>query len=175
MNKATFRNLILASLGVLLAAGGFSFMVFKINSKEQELQGQVQALNDETVRENAFYKLQKTAEESVADRDRLAKYFLKQESDSIDVLNWVEGMAPRARVELQTKSLQKVSDKDTKTDWIEVSFAFTGEQHDVERFVSVLERLPYLSYITSLSLTGRPGENWQALVTLRVYIFNYAK
>jgi hypothetical protein len=175
MSKTTIRNLILASLSLLIAIGGFSFIVFKINSKEQELQSQFKTLNDENVRENSFHKLQKTAEESVTDRDRLAKYFLKQESDSIDVLNWVESMAPKARVTLQTKSLQKVSDKDTKTDWIEVAFVFSGEQKDVERFVGILERLPYLSYITSLSLNGRSSGDWQALVTLRVYIFNYAK
>jgi hypothetical protein len=175
MNKISLRNLILSSLVLLVAVGGFSFMVFKINSKEQELQNQFQTLNDENVRENSFHKLQKTAEMSTSDREDLAKYFLKQESDSIDVLNWIEGAAPKARVNLQTKSLQKVSDKETKADWIEVSFVFTGEQHDVERFVGILERLPYLSYITSLSLSGRSSGDWQALVTLRVYIFNYAK
>lgn len=175
MNKVTIRNLILSSLCLLLAIGSFSFVVFQVKNKEQDLQNQFQTLNDENLRETSFHKLQKTAEDSISDRNLLTTYFLKQESDSIDVLNWIEGTAPKANVKLQTKSLQKITDKDTKADWIEVSFVFSGEQKNVERFVATLERLPYLSYITSLTMSARSSNDWEALVTLRVYIFNYAK
>ena len=175
MSKSTIRNFILSTLCLLCAIGGFSFMVWEVGDKEQVLQVQLQTLNEEIARQNSFYKLQKLAEESSSDRDHLATYFLKEESDSIDVLNWIEGMAPQAHVNLQTKNLQKITDKDAKTDWIEVSFSFSGEQENVERFVAVLERLPYLSYVTSLSMSAQSSDNWEALVTLRVYIFNHDK
>ena len=175
MNTATIRNLILASLSLLVVVGCFSFAVIKIKNKEGELRGQFQTLNEENLRENSFYQLQKTAEESKKDREQLATYFLKQESDSINVLNWIEGMAPKANVLLETKSLQKVTDKETKTNWIEVAFIFSGEQDNVERFVGILERLPYLSYITSFSMKAREVGDWEAAVTLRIYLFKYDK
>lgn len=158
-----------------LTAGAFLFMVYQIRDKEMVLQEQLDSLNEELARGDSFYKLQKVSEESASDRERLNKYFLHQDSDSIDVLNWFEAAAPKAHVALQVKNLQKISDKDTKSDWVEVSLAFSGERADVERFVAILEHLPYLSYITTLSMTARSSTNWEAQVTMRVYIYSYDK
>ena len=175
MTRATIRNLILSSLCLLAAAGGFVYMVYHLHAKERLLQTQLGTLNQELAREDSFYKLQHQAEESAADRELLKAHFLGQESESIDVLNWIEETAPKANVFIETKGLQKITEKETQTDWIEASFAISGERADVERFVAVLERLPYLSYVTSLSLNARASDNWEALVTLRVYTLKYDK
>lgn len=175
MTRSTIRNLIISSLCLLAAAGGFAYMVYHLHAKEYLLQTQLGTLNQELAREDSFYKLQHQAEESATDRDLLRAHFLGQESESIDVLNWIEATAPKAHVFIETKGLQKITEKETQTDWIEASFAVSGERADVERFVAVLERLPYLSYITSLSLNARASNNWEALLTLRVYSVTYDK
>ena len=173
MSPATIRNFVITALIMCISTGGFIFMLFQIQSKEKVLQDQLLALNDELARGDSFSKLQKVAEESTTDRNQLDTYFLRQDSDSIDVLNLVESMAPKAKVALQTKGLQKITDKDTKTDWVEVSFVFSGQREDVEKFVAILERLPYLSYITSLTISAKSAASWEAQVTLRAYIYSY--
>lgn len=175
MSATTIRNIILSTLIILLTAGAFIFMVYQIRDKEAVLQEQLDSLNEELARGDSFYKLQKVSEESSSDRERLNKYFLHQDSDSIDVLNWFESAAPKAHVVLQVKNLQKITDKDTKTDWVEIALAFSGERADVERFVAILEHLPYLSYITTVSMSARSSTNWEAQVTMRVYIYSYDK
>lgn len=177
MHTATIRNFILSFLALVLVAGCFSYGVVIIKRKEQELKTQHQTLSEENLRENSFYKLQKTAEESETDRNVLDTYFIKQESDSINVLNWIEATAPKANVRLDTEStsLNKISEKETKTNWIEIKLIFSGERNNVERFVGILERLPYLSYITSLSMGARAIGDWEASVTLRIYLSSYDK
>jgi hypothetical protein len=69
--------------------------------------------------------------------------------------------------------LQKVFEKETKKEWIEVSFTFSGQQADVERFIEILERLPYLSYITTLDYAAPSLDNWEANITMRIFIFGY--
>lgn len=175
MSRSTIRTLILSMLSLLIAVGSYTGMAYVVHKKERTLQEQLSTLNDELAREDSFYKLQRLFDDSKQDRELLRSHFLGQESDSIDVLNWIEDAAPKAGVNLETKGLQKITEKDTKNELIEASFSFSGRREDVERFASILEKLPYLSYITSLSLTARSSDNWEALVTLRVYIYPYDK
>ena len=173
MGRTTLRHLIISSLTMLAGIGLLSVMVYVVFQKEQLLQEQRLAVHKELLQEDTLRKLQHTAENSKADRDTLTHYFIHKESDSIDVLTLVEGMAPKAGIALETKGLQKVTDKDTKTDWIEINFDFSGKRPDVERFMAILERLPYLSYVTSVNLNQQNPDYWRALVTLRVYISNH--
>jgi hypothetical protein len=173
MGRSTLKHLAIAFVTFLGAGAVLGAMSYVVIQKEQALQDQRIAVHKQMQQEEAFKKLQRLADESKGDRATLDSYFIHKESDSIDVLTLVEGLAPKAGIHLETKSLQKVTDKDTKTDWIEISFDLSGSRADVERFLSVLEHLPYLSYMTSSLLNQRSGDGWQALVTLRVYIANY--
>ena len=175
MSRTTLSTLTFSLVCLAVVVAGFAFMLYKVHSKELILQTQLNTLSEVTRREDSFYKLQRLAEESKGDRELLSTHFVKQESDSITVLNWIEGLAPQAGVYLETKGLQKITEAETNTDWIEASFTFSGERAEVERFIAILERLPYLSYITSVSQTARSSNNWEAKVTLRVYLFTYAQ
>lgn len=171
MSKATSRNLIIVSVAVLLASGVFVYAGYFLKSKEQTLQNQLTALQKEQQQESLYFKLEKLAIDSAPKRELLRAPLLDQESESIEVLTWIEELAPKIGVSLETKNLVKVTDKETKTDWIEVSFAFSGTQEDVERFVKILEHIPYLSYLTTLSMSARSSTNWEANTTLRILLF----
>jgi hypothetical protein len=173
MGRTTIRHIIISFIALVIGTGILSVMVYVVHKKELVLQEQRIAVHKQLQQEEAFRKLERLADASKADRDSLSQYFLHKESDSIDVLTLVEGMAPKAGVTLETKGLQKVSDKDTKTDWIEISFDFSGKHADVERFLAILERLPYLSYMTSVNLNQQDIDYWRAVVTMRVYISNH--
>jgi hypothetical protein len=154
----------------LFAISLCALAVYKIIANAQILKQQVTVLAAEQAQENSYYRLQKINEDSKGEREHLGAYFLRQSSDSIDFLNKVEELAPQAGVDLKTEMLEDIADKKTGTKWISVKFSFSGTQTDVERFVEILERLPYFSQVTAVSLKARSLDNWQAQVTMRVFL-----
>ncbi len=170
MSRLTIRHLVASALLLIVSVSMCALAVYKIIADGEMLKGQVTVLATEQAQENSYYRLQKINEDSKNERARLGTYFLKQSSDSIDFLNKVEELAPQAGVSLTTETLQDIADKKTGTKWIEVEFSFSGTQADVERFVRILERLPYYSQISSASLRARSLNNWQADVTMRVFL-----
>lgn len=170
MSRLTLKHLIASTILLVLSIAAGGFAVFEIRSNAQTLREQVTVLAAEQAQENSYYRLQKINEDSKDEREHLSKYFLKQGSDSIDFLNKVEALAPQAGIELTTESLEDFADKKTGTKWIAVKFALSGTQSDVERFVQILERLPYFSQVTSVSFKTGSDNTWQANVTMRVYL-----
>jgi hypothetical protein len=170
MSRFTTRNLIIVSVALVAAIAVFVYAGFFLMKKEETLRTQLETVKKEQQQESLYFRLEKLAIDSKAERELLRAPLLTQESDSIEVLTWIESLAPRSGVSLETKNLQKINDKETKTDWIEITFAFSGDEDDVERFVGVLEHLPYLSYVTSLAMTESGGE-WKATATLRILLF----
>ncbi|HEY0964600.1 MAG TPA: hypothetical protein VGE31_02280 [Candidatus Paceibacterota bacterium] len=151
------------------------YMLFQIEAKGRQLKEQIKTLNEERGQEDAFYKLQRTAEESAGDRALLGGHFLREESDTIDLLTRIESLAPKMGVVHKIDGLQKVSDKTKTTNWIEISISFSGNEEQVDNFVKMLENLPYLLKITSLNLSAQTSTLWNARVTMRVYVLNYDK
>lgn len=173
MSKVTLRNFIIASLLLLVTGAAFGLIVYKTNMLEVALREQLTALKIDSERESTLYRLQKISDDSKSDREQLGSYFLPQASDSITFLNYIETLAPRHGVTLKTESLEEASDKKTKQAWIQASFTFSGSERDVEEFVKILETVPYLSYVTELSLAARAADNWEANIGMRVYLSKY--
>lgn len=173
MTSVSVRNFVIALLVLLLSLGGFGYMLFEIDQKSNLLREQLTSIELENKRESDFYRLQKTSEESAQDRQTVEQYFLPQSSDSIDFLNRVEQLAPQSRVTLKTDGLEEASDEKTKQKWIEAKFSFSGTQENVENFIHILETAPYLSRVTSVTLNARSLDNWEAKVTMRVFILSY--
>lgn len=171
MNRSTLRNTIFSLLILLAAVAAFSFSAYFIKHKEQVLHGQIETLAKERQQDRFYADLQNVYEDSQEKRTALDTHLLMNEGSSIDILTWIEGQAPGAGVSLETNNLQKITDKETKSDWVEVSFTFSGERANVERFISVLERLPYVSHLTSLSFGARASNNWEATATVRILLF----
>lgn len=170
MSRLTIKHFIISTALLLFAISLCVLAIYEIMDNAQTLKQQVTVLAAEQAQENSYYRLQKIDEDSKGERDRLGTYFLRQSSDSIDFLNKVEELAPQAGVDLKTEMLEDIADKNTGTKWINVKFSFSGTQTDVERFVEILERLPYFSQVTAVSLKARSLGNWQAQVTMRVFL-----
>lgn len=170
MSRLTLKHFTVSTALLLFSIALCGLAVYEIIDNGQTLKEQVTVLAAEQAQENSYYRLQKINEDSKAERDHLGTYFLKQSSDSIDFLNTVEDLAPQTGVNLKTEMLEDILDKKTGTKWIEVKFSFSGTQADVERFVKILERLPYFSQITSVSFKARALDDWQANLTMRVFL-----
>lgn len=172
MSRSTKRNLILSCVLFLLSFGGSAFMLWQVHQQGIELSKQVSTLQAEQAREQAHIQLQRTADETRDDRAQLRQYFLAQESDSIDFLNLVEQSAPQVGVALSTNSLNAVTGANDAT-WIETSFTFQGERAAVDRFITLLETVPYVSQVMSLQVQARTSTEWQANVVMRIRVLNY--
>lgn len=175
MSKTTLQHLIISTLALLAAVSVFGYAIFRINNEGALLRNQIDVLQKEQSHQNSYFKLEKTAEDSKASRDNLETYFLKQSSDSIDFLNQIEALAPTMGVTLKTDSLEEVTDKKTNEKSIDVKFSFSGSQNAVERFISVLEHVPYLSLLTAVSVTSRTEGDFEAKVAMKVFIISYAE
>ncbi len=175
MSKSTIRNFIIASLLLILTAGSFGLVYIKIFDEEITLKEQLKAIKIGNDREQTFYRLSALATESQSDRKQVQGYFLPQASESITFLSQVENLAPQNGVILKTDALEEGSDKKTKEKWIDASFTFSGARSDVERFIEILENMPYVARIDSVSLSVRAETNWEAKVKMRVYIASYEK
>lgn len=173
MSRSTKKHLII-SLGLLLIAlGSLLFTMYQISKKADVLARQIEVLGKEQAHESSFYRLQKIFGETKNDRDQVSGYFLKQGSDSIDFLNSVEAMAPKEGVMLKTESLEERVDNKTGKKWIEVQFFFSGTQNNVERFIKILEHLPYFSQVTSLSMVAKTEAEWEARLSMKIFIATY--
>ncbi len=173
MSQVTLRNLILSSLILLLIVGIFGFVLYNIEAKRALLAEQVRTLAEQQGQENSFFRLQRIAEESAEDRAQLQSYFLLQEGDSINFLNQVESLAPTIGVSLETNSLNQLPETKAGDNWIEVGFTYNGSRESVNRFTNILEHLPYVSYVTQYSVTADTPTNWEAKITLLVYVLSY--
>ncbi len=167
------RNLIIATVLLFTAAGLFGGAYVLIGNKEAVLTEQLAAIKINSEREQTHTRLEKIAEESSDDRETLATYFLPHAGESITFLTLVETLAPKNGVTLKTDSLEEGADKKTKEKWVDAIFVFSGTRENVEQFISILENLPYVSRINSVTITAKTVDDWEAKVTIRVFITNY--
>jgi UDP-glucose 6-dehydrogenase len=175
MNRSTVRNFVVSAALLVVAGSVFGYVYVVIGNKEKVLKEQIAAIHTENEREQTYQRLQKIAEDSRADREKLNAYFLPQVSESITFLNQIETLAPQNGITLKTDSLQEGGDKKTKEKWIDASFTFSGAEADVERFITMLENLPYVSRITKVQLSTQDQDIWEAKVTIRAFIINHEK
>lgn len=171
MSKITIRNFFIATIFLLIAIAGFSYMFIETSSQNEALKQQIETLKKEQAQEDSYMRLQRTAEESVGEREQLKEHFLLEQSDSIDFLNLVESLAPQAGVNLTTDTLKHESTDEE--DWITADFTFTGTYADIYDFIRILENLPYLTELRTIELTeNNDGSSWEAQVQVQVNLYS---
>jgi hypothetical protein len=172
MTKGTKTTITIALILFATSIVFFGLMVFQVERQGEQLGEQIATLEAERAQEDSFFRLKKIAEDTKNDRAKLDSYFLESENDSIDFLNFIEGLAPDYGVVLNTNSLEVVEDADTADRWIEVSFTFSGSRMQVDNFLIILENLPYVLRIDEYSMNKKSGAEWEANVSMRVQILS---
>ena len=172
MKSKTSQNLLLASILLVITAGGAVSLLWFISKNSVLLTEQLDALKEQNQQEASLLRLQRLANETEADREKLSNYFLLRESDSITFLSEIETLAPRLGLLLETEGLKQLLGED-KTSWIEASFSVSGSRQNIERFVQILEALPYVSRVTSIEMEAQSSDSWFAEITIQVQLLNY--
>lgn len=173
MSKTSITNIIIALI-ITAAAGAVFFFVFqKVMNEGDRLAVQVEALATQRAQEDSFFKLKKVFEETKDDRSELQSFFLVQESGSIDFLNTVESLASKNGVTLKTSGIDLISDKEEGTEWIEFGFTVTGSRDRVQRYIEILENVPYVARLVSVDLKSLSKTEWQTNVKIKVMLLSY--
>lgn len=166
----------IAILFVLLSSAVFTITALRVVAQGELLTKQVTALAEQTAQESSYNRLLRLAEETTKEREELQTYFLEQEGDSIDFLYYVESViAPRAGVVLETNDLTVIKEEDSEEAWLNVSISFSGTRQAVQKFVQILETMPYVQHLTELQMSARSSSLWQADVTMQIRILTYDK
>jgi hypothetical protein len=173
MSNSTKRNICIAAVLFVFSVAGSGFMVYHVQQQSARLDEQITTLQKNRAQEQTYLRLQGQAEETQADRAQLQQYFLGQGSDSIEFLNLVERLAPQSQVQLTTNALQEITEPSSDAQWVEASFTFSGTRQAVDRFLQILETVPYVSRVTSVALSAQSGSGWQANVVMQVRVLNY--
>lgn len=175
MSRTTIRNFIVASVLLLLAGTVFGYMVHASGTKQQLLVEELETINKQEAQEAAYLQAKRVAQDSAEERALLDAMFLSTESDSIDFLNDVEGLAAQYGVSLKTESLEVIEDKKKKTKSLETNFTFSGDKEQVYRFVELLEQLEYVAEIVQLDVAARSSTNWEAKTRVAIKLQEYAE
>lgn len=172
MSTKTIRNFVIAFVAILSAGSIFAFMVFQVREEGKVLNAQTAVLGEQEAQESSYMRLQRISEETAQERANLRSYFLEQEGDSVDLLNYIDNLAVRSNVALQTKGLDLV-DSERTSKWVKASFTIAGSEAHVRQFVEILETIPYVQRMTGLTLNAKSSTQWEADVTIQVQILNY--
>jgi hypothetical protein len=175
MSDSTKKNLIVSIILLLVSGAVFGYALFEVESQNQRLKEQMTAVATKQSQESSYLALRRTAEESKSDRELLSKYFFQKEGDSIDFLNLVESTAPQMSIKIQTEDLQQITDSETGSQQVEVSFTFSGSYENVMKFLTFLENLPYVSSVQTLDLLARSKDDWLATVTVVINVYEHAE
>ncbi|MCA9354372.1 MAG: hypothetical protein KC877_02530 [Candidatus Kaiserbacteria bacterium] len=177
MSPSTIRNIIIASILMVVAAGGFGVMSYQTMAQGKHLESQIEVLAAEQAQEDLFLRLRKIADSSTEDRAALQSFFLDQDklqSDSIDFLNYVDEIAAGAGVVIGKVEIDTLKARaGASEEWVQVVFPLSGTRMQVQQFIRLLELLPYVSRVTDVTLEIRSSEQWNANVTMQVKVMAY--
>ena len=136
------------------------------------LSDQVAAIAIDQSQQAMFVRLQKLEQETEGDRMQLRSYFLESQSDdSIDFLNYIEQAAEDRGLTIETINPTEVERADQK--YLSVGYDISGSLTQVERFIELLETIPYVSQVMSVQLNQKSSMSWQANVMIDVAILTY--
>jgi hypothetical protein len=176
MSSSTVRNGILAVVLFFISIGVFGVMSYQVGVQGERLESQIEVLAAEESQEALYLRLKRVAEDSVSDRAALQTVFLNTaagDSEKIDFLNKVEGVAKEVGIELKTERVNEIAGQTDVEGWLEASFSLSGSRERVQQFIRLLELLPYVSRIVTANISAGTGGQWSADVKMQVKLMEY--
>lgn len=173
MTKTTLSNLIVAAAIFVVVVGVVAVAFWRVLNDSQTLEQQITAVAAQNQQEETLLRMQRIAQSSENQRAELASYFLLRESDSISFLSDIETVAPTLGLVLETTNLRQINENNKE--WIEATFSVGGRRDDVQEFVQIMENIPYVSRLKSVSMLGSRDGVWQAEVIIQVQLLTYAE
>ena len=170
MSTKTKKIFILSLIMVIAMTASLGYFLYNINVRGMLLEEQLTILAENDTKESAYLKLRRLAQDTEDERALLASGFFTSEGDSIVFLGEIEKMATALGLSLETDSLDKIVNEETKEEYIQMSFIFGGQKNAVFKFSKLLEVVPYHSTVESLQLREVGAGNWEGHLTILISI-----
>ena len=169
MNSSTKKILIFSLFTVVISIAGCLFLIYQITAQGEKLKSFVTVLNEQSAQEESFIRISRLVQETEEERTSVAAAFFKDESDSIGFLGEIEKLAATVGLKLTTEELNKVT-KDDKTEYITMTFIYSGLEKTVLEFTQLLENIPYHSSLYKLTLHKVDTGTWEGQATIHITI-----
>ncbi len=172
ISSQTKKNLSLALLLFLITGSVVVFLAFQINRVGAKLSIYTEALSEKNAQEAAFIKVNRLIQETEKERAILVSAFFSNEGASVSFLGDLETLASSIGLNLKTEGLDKISSVDKKTEYVTMTFVYSGEKKQVVGFTKLLEETPYHSSINSFSLTKKDRNTWEGKLTIQISLLS---
>lgn len=172
MSRSTKVTLIFALIGFVVSSSIVITTMYQVNQQGAQLEIQRINMAAELAQQDSFSRLQRKYETSTSDRQQLQSLFLLSEADSVELLNYVESLAPEMGMSLQTERAE-LSPTEEDSGWAVIDFSLVGSRSAVENYIKIIETLPYVLRVDDVSLINSSGSEWKAETTVRVQYLNY--
>ena len=172
MNKKSQTYLALALLTFFVVTAIFLSMWYAVSKQGVHFDEAKRAIAEYAAKEASYTKVQGLLASTEKDRAQIDSYFI-EEKNIISFISDMEQNAARLGVKLNTNELASVP-KSIDTAGIVipavlvVGFDFAGSKLAVQKFMALLENIPYQNTQTDLSFSSADSTTWKADSTLKL-------
>lgn len=170
MSGKTKKTLIISLIVMMISMGTLVFLFYKIEAQNKLMEEHINIIAENGTKEATYSHINRIVQETEQDRARLAGLYLSDESDSINLLNEIETLAPTFGLEFKTEALEKVRIGDDGPESIKMTFSYSGRKDKVFGFTKMIESIPYHSTVESLSLKEVGGGDFTGKITVFITI-----
>jgi Tfp pilus assembly protein PilO len=165
MKNKSSTILIISIIILLLCASGYFVFLFSFNSIRDDLDGMYSQSANQKARLSELQKIENNLKITLADKDKLASLFVKQES----IVDFIQGIEATMKKLHLSGSIDSVAEENppeldgTDKEKLNISLSASGNFGDVVKFAGLVEKLPFKSTVDSMNLAyGASDVNIQA-------------
>lgn len=172
----TAKQLGVVSVLTLIGAAAVVFFYLYIQQQQVALREALSTIANEAAVERAFIQLSNILDATTADRAELSTYIIDGQAGAIRFLEEIEAIALQYQVDITGTTLTTEIDEQFGSKILELQFFFAGPTPSTRQYLTLLETLPYASYLDTLTVSERTSEQGVGTlsgeVVLRVAIDN---
>lgn len=168
MNQQRLQIIITTLVIFLVTLIVTGLFVREIVNQSALLNEQASAVQKDQEQQEQLNRLKRLALETASTRSDIESYYLQSLTDRIDFLNYIERLAATEGVVLETVTAPVIK-RDNKQ-LLAVQYELIGSRQQLEKFVSLLENVPFVSEVVALNLSKRTPVSWQAVVTMEIIV-----
>jgi hypothetical protein len=158
MTKSTKTTAIIAASYFVLFAGIFSYALYLVRAQGAALDETRTTLAERSAKEVTYNSVVRVTENSKANREEIAGYFIT-ERDTVGFIADIERAATQIGVVFTTTELSVTEPQSADGVIIPATLVvgskFTGTKAAVNKFLTLLENLPYHASIPSVTLSNQ--------------------
>ena len=172
--KKVTKNLLLTTLAFLVIVGIVAFSVYILFSTNKKNEKYNDTLKEYSGGNTDIGILKQDIKKAIITKETLVKWLLAPDQ-TLELIQYIETVSSVANLNPKITDLnpQKVSSGNQEGDTaLELIISLEGTFEQTQKFLRVMENIPYQSFVREMQLQRRGGENidlWQIKVQLIVY------